>query len=110
MTAAEKSIAKGEPTAGDAVPETIICAGCEQPIAKDAPHCPYCCGEDGRLGEVKRGAFLGAVFGLLGGSLLVAVWSSIVGPEQATWGPVLSIVLAGAVTGMIVGALRSRMG
>ncbi len=110
MAAAEKTISNGEPAASDALPDTVVCPGCEQSIAKDAPHCPYCCGEDGRLGAAKRGAFIGGVFGLLGGALLAAIWSSIVGPAQATWGPVLSIVVAGALTGMIVGAVRSRAG
>ena len=67
-------------------------------------------GEDGRRGAAKRGAFVGGVFGLLAGGLLTAVWSSAVGPEQASWGPVLSITLAATLAGMVVGAISNRKG
>jgi len=88
--------------------ETIICPSCEQSVPGDALYCPYCCGDDGRLGAAKRGAFIGGIFGLLGGGLTTALWSSFVGPEQATWGPVLTITLGGGGGGMLLGALINR--
>ena len=90
--------------------EMMVCPSCEQEVPKGSLYCPVCCGEDGRRGAVKRGAFVGGVFGLLAGGLLTAVWSSAVGPEQATWGPVLSITLAAALAGMVVGAISNRKG
>ncbi len=107
-SAADKSTVSGDPVNGDAVLEAVVCPACEQPVARGAAHCPHCHGDDGRRGAAKRGAFIGGVIGLLGGGLAVAVWSPIVGPQQATWGPVLSIMAAAAVIGIIVGALRSR--
>ena len=96
-----------QPMAGMA-PEMIICPSCEQAVPAGSLYCPYCCGEDGRRGASKRGAFIGGVFGLLAGGLLSAVWSSAVGPEQATWSPVLAITLAGGGIGIVVGVIRSR--
>ena len=88
----------------------MVCPSCEQEVPKGSLYCPFCCGEDGRRGAAKRGAFVGGVFGLLAGGLLTAVWSSAVGPEQASWGPVLSITLAAALAGMVVGAISNRKG
>ena len=88
--------------------ETIVCPSCEQAVPRGAPYCPYCCGEDGRRGVTKRGAFIGGVFGLLAGGLSSAVWSSLVGVEQATGKLVLAITLACAAVGAIVGAILSR--
>jgi hypothetical protein len=45
---------------------------------------------------------------LLAGGLSAAVWSSIVGPEQATGELVLAITLACAAMGIVLGAIRSR--
>lgn len=98
-----------QPMAGD-VREVMVCPSCEQEVPKGSLYCPYCCGADGRRGATKRGAFVGGVFGLLAGGLLTAVWSSVVGPEEATWGPVLSITLAATAAGMVVGAIGNRKG
>jgi len=105
-----KSPDSGEVASSDLRPDAPVCPACEQPIAPNAAYCPHCYGDDGRRGAVKRGAFVGGIFGLLGGGLLVAVWSPIVGPQQATWGSVLSIMAAAALAGIVVGALRSRAG
>ncbi|WP_300453355.1 hypothetical protein [Accumulibacter sp.] len=88
--------------------ETIICPSCERQVAAGSLYCPYCCGEDGRRGATKRGAFVGGVFGLLAGGLLTALWSSVVGPEKATWGVVFAITIGGGVFGMVVGAISNR--
>ena len=50
--------------------ETIICPSCEQSVPGDALYCPYCCGDDGRLGAAKRGAFIGGIFGVILGWLV----------------------------------------
>ncbi|HMX22536.1 MAG: hypothetical protein RKO68_05010 [Candidatus Accumulibacter sp.] len=55
-----------------------------------------------------RGAFIGGIFGLLAGGLVAAGWSNLVGPEQATWGPVLAITFGVGGTGAILGALSNR--
>jgi hypothetical protein len=77
----------------------IFCRSCEQLVPGGSLYCPHCCGEDGRRGAFRRGAFIGGVFGLLAGGLSAAVWSSIVGPEQATGELVLAITLACAAMG-----------
>ncbi|SBT06279.1 conserved hypothetical protein [Candidatus Accumulibacter aalborgensis] len=97
-----------ETLATGADPETIVCPSCEQAVPRSALYCPYCCGEDGRRGATKRGFFIGGVFGLLAGGLFSAVWSSLVGPEQATGQLVLAITLACGAAGAIGGAILSR--
>ena len=89
---------------------TIVCASCERELPGDSLYCPYCCGEDGQLGAVKRGAFIGGVLGLMAGGLVAALWSSIVGPERATWGMVFGIALCCAVGGLLLGMMRKRKG
>ncbi len=96
------------PTKVDAMPATIVCPSCEREVPGDAAHCPYCCGDDGRRGATKRGAFVGGVFGLLAGGLLAALWSSIVGPEQASGEVVVAMTLACATSGAVLGAMSSR--
>lgn len=86
----------------------IVCPSCEREVPGTALYCPYCCGDDGRSGAMTRGAFIGGIFGLLAGGLAAAFWSSLVGPEQATWWPVLAIALGGGGGGMIIGALSNR--
>ena len=88
----------------------ILCRSCEQLLPAGSPYCPHCCGEDGRRGAIKRGAFIGGVFGLLAGGLAAAVWSSIVGPEQATGELVLAITLACAAICSVLGAIHHRKG
>lgn len=88
----------------------IICPSCERVLPSTSQYCPYCCGEDGRRGALTRGAFLGAVFGLLGGGLATAVWASIIGPEHAPWGPAMTITLAGGVIGVLAGVWTNRKG
>ncbi len=96
-----------QPAPGDA-PEMIVCGSCERLLPGDSRYCPFCCGADGRRGETGRGAFLGALFGLVSGSLVVAAWSSVVGPERTGWNMVLVILLAFITTGVVVGVIRSR--
>lgn len=88
--------------------DTVVCAGCEREVPNGSIYCPYCCGEDGQLGAVKRGGFIGGVMGMIAGGLIAAFWSSIVGPERGTWGMVFGITLGGAVTGLILGMVRQR--
>jgi hypothetical protein len=89
-------------------PPTVTCESCEREVPKDAAFCPYCCGEDGQLGAVKRGAFVGGILGLMGGGIGAAVWSSIVGPERGSWGVVLGIALGGVLAGVVLGMIRRR--
>ncbi len=91
-------------------PAMIVCPSCERALPPTSQYCPYCCGEDGRRGALTRGAFLGAVFGLLGGGLATAVWASIIGPEQAPWGPAMTITLTGGVLGVLAGLWMNRKG
>jgi hypothetical protein len=86
----------------------IFCRSCEQLVPAGSLYCPHCCGEDGRRGAIKRGAFIGGVFGLLAGGLAAAVWSTIVGPEQATGELVATITLAFAAIGVVSGAIHNR--
>ncbi len=88
--------------------ENIVCPSCERELPGNALYCPYCCGDDGRSGALARGAFIGGIFGLLAGGLATALWSSIVGQTQATWGPVLAITLGGGGAGMLIGAMLNR--
>jgi len=89
-------------------PAMIVCPSCGRAVPIASSYCPYCCGEDGRRGAARRGAFLGGVFGLLAGGLATAVWSSIIGPEQAPWGPVVTITLVGGMAGIVIGAWVNR--
>ena len=98
---------RAQPSGGP-VPEMIFCRSCEQLVPGGSLYCPHCCGEDGRRGAIRRGAFIGGVFGLLAGGLAAAVWSSVVGSEQATGESVLAITLACATMGIVLGAIRSR--
>lgn len=97
-----------EPGVVGGTPGTIVCPSCEREVPGDASHCPYCCGDDGRRGAIKRGAFVGAVFGLLTGGLLAALWSSIVGPERASGEVVIAMTLALAMSGALLGAMHNR--
>ena len=90
------------------VPKVVVCPGCERDVPNGAIYCPYCCGKDGRSGALKRGAFIGGVCGLMVGGVLAAIWFSVVGPERATWGVTLAVVVACLTTGMLWGMLRLR--
>ena len=92
----------------DDVPKLVVCPGCERAVPNGAIYCPHCCGQDGRDGALKRGAFIGGLGGLMVGGVVAAIWSSVVGPERATWGVTFAVVVAGVATGMIWGMLRQR--
>lgn len=96
----------GEPRAS----AMIVCRSCERRMPADLSFCPHCCGDDGRRGACLRGAFVGGVFGMLGGGLASAVWSSMTGLETTAWMPVLLVVLAVTVVGMAAGAIAGRKG
>lgn len=87
---------------------TITCESCEREVPNGSIYCPYCCGEDGREGAIKRGGFVGGIFGLMAGGIVAAIWSSIVGPERGTWGMVLGITMGSVVTGVLLGMIRQR--
>jgi ABC-type uncharacterized transport system permease subunit len=42
------------------------------------------------------------------GGVAAAIWSSVVGPERATWGLTFGVVVAGMAIGMLWGILRQR--
>jgi len=92
----------------DLVPKVVVCPGCEREVPHGATYCPYCCGKDGRGGALRRGGFIGGIGGLMLGGVLAAIWSSVVGPERATWGLTFGIVVASVVAGMLWGMLRRR--
>lgn len=89
-------------------PRTVVCGSCGHEVPNGAIYCPRCCGEDGQLGAVKRGGFIGGVLGMMAGGIVAAIWSSIVGPERGTWGMVFGITLGAAVTGLMLGMIRQR--
>ena len=86
--------------------QSVTCENCEREVSAESLHCPYCCGQDGRLGAFRRGAFTGGVLGLMAGGVGTAVLLSFVGPEYNTWsvvsGVVLCFVFAGAVLGVMI--------
>jgi len=90
--------------------KTIVCESCEREVPADSVHCPYCCGEDGRLGALKRGAFTGGILGLLAGGVGAAVLLSIIGPEYNTWSVVSGIMLGFVVVGAVLGIRAGRNG
>ena len=89
-------------------PKTITCHNCEREVPADSLHCPHCCGEDGRAGASRRGAFFGGTFGLLGGGVTAAIWTSVFGAEHNTWGQVSGIILACVLVGAVLGIISSR--
>jgi len=89
-------------------PAPKVCPGCEREVPCGAAYCPYCCGQDGRGGARRRGAFIGAIGGLMVGGVAAAIWSSLVGPENVTWGLTFGVVLAGMAIGILCGVLRQR--
>ncbi len=103
-----KPIHVAEPPTREGESEMIFCRSCEQLVPAGSLYCPHCCGEDGRRGAIRRGAFIGGVFGLLAGGLAAAVWSTLVGPEQASGELVVTITLACATIGVVFGAIHNR--
>lgn len=110
MPPAENPRSLAEQAPAEVGEEGMLCPSCERLVPAGSSYCPYCCGEDGRRGAIKRGVFIGGVFGLLAGGLAAAVWSSIVGPEQATGELVLAITLACAAVCSVLGAIHHRKG
>lgn len=108
MRPGEAPIRVAEQPTREGASEMIFCRSCEQLVPAGSLYCPHCCGVDGRRGAIKRGAFIGGVFGLLAGGLAAAVWSTIVGPEQATGELVVAITLACAAIGVVFGAIYNR--
>lgn len=89
----------------DGDPAMIVCPSCEQLVPQGSSYCPHCCGEDGRRGAIGRGAMFGWLFGFLVGGLASAAWSSVVGTEQTTWTPVLTMTFGCALAGVVIGIL-----
>lgn len=108
MNAEGNRVTVAEPPTRENGSEMIFCRSCEQLVPAGSLYCPHCCGKDGRRGALRRGAFIGGVFGLLAGGLAAAVWFTIVGPEQATGEPVVTITLACAAIGVVLGAIHNR--
>ena len=90
------------------VAQRVVCPACERELPKESLHCPYCCGDDGHQGALMRGAYIGAIVGLMVGGVAAAVWSTVVGPERATWELTLGVVAACVTTGLIWGILHQR--
>ena len=95
----EAAIDAGQTPAAD----SITCHNCEREVPGGSAHCPHCCGDDGRRGAARRGAFFGGILGLLGGAVGAAMWSSIFAPEHNTWGVVSGIMAVCAVAGAVLG-------
>lgn len=95
---------------GSAAAKSIVCESCERAVPADSAHCPYCCGDDGRLGALKRGAFTGGILGLMAGGVGAAVLLSIIGPEYNTWSVVSGIMLGFVVIGAVLGIRAGRNG
>lgn len=86
----------------------VVCPSCERELPKGSLHCPYCCGDDGDQGALMRGAYVGAIVGLMVGGIVAAVYSSLVGPDNATWELTLGVVVACVTAGLIWGVLHQR--
>jgi hypothetical protein len=87
---------------------TRMCENCERAVPADSLHCPHCCGDDGQLGAVKRGAFTGGILGLMAGGVGTAILLAIIGPEYNTWGIVSGIMLGFVVVGAVMGIMSHR--
>ena len=90
------------------VVQHVVCPSCERELPKGSLHCPYCCGDDGDQGALMRGAYIGAIVGLMVGGIVAAVYSSLVGTDNATWGFSMGVVVACVTTGLIWGVLHQR--
>lgn len=101
----DQGIGQGNPDA-----KTIVCESCEREVPADSLHCPHCCGEDGQLGALRRGAFTGGILGLMAGGVSAAVLLSIFGPEYNTWSMVSGIVLGFVIAGAVLGMISHRKG
>lgn len=92
----------------DPIVQNVVCPACERELPKGSLHCPSCCGDDGHQGALMRGAYIGAIVGLMVGGIVAAVWSTLVGPDRATWGMTLGLVVACVTAGLIWGILHQR--
>jgi hypothetical protein len=88
--------------------KTITCENCEREVPADSVHCPHCCGEDGQLGAIKRGAYTGGILGMMAGGVSVAMFLSVFGPEYNTWGIVSGTILGFVLVGAGLGINNSR--
>lgn len=88
--------------------KTVTCENCEREVPADSLHCPYCCGEDGRLGALKRGAYTGGILGMMVGGVSTAMFLSLFGPEYNTWSVVSGIIFGFVLVGAALGINNSR--
>ena len=88
--------------------KVMVCPGCAREVPSGAPYCPYCCGEDGRECALRRGGFIGGIFGLMAGGLAASVWFAFIGPEHATWNATLGMVFGGVIAGLVLGLIHQR--
>jgi hypothetical protein len=88
--------------------KTITCENCEREVPAGSLHCPYCCGEDGQRGELKRGAYTGGILGMIVGAVSTAMFLSLFGPEYNTWPVVSGIILCFIIVGAALGINNSR--
>jgi Na+/proline symporter len=88
--------------------KTITCENCEREVPAGSLHCPYCCGEDGQRGELKRGAYTGGILGMIVGAVCTAMFLSLFGPEYNTWPVVSGIILGFVIVGAALGVNNSR--
>jgi hypothetical protein len=87
-------------------PAVVKCARCGQEVANGTVYCPHCCGAQGRQAAIIRGAFRGALFGLLVGAVIAGCWSVFLGADRASWGRALAVVVTCLATGMMWGMIR----
>lgn len=93
---------------GNTPQKALVCPGCAREVPHGSLYCPYCCGEDGREGALRRGGFIGGIFGLMAGGLAASVWFAIIGPERADWNVTLAMVFGGVITGLVLGMIHQR--
>lgn len=90
----------------DGFPAVVKCARCGREVANGTVYCPHCCGAQGRQAALTRGALRGGLLGLLVGVLIAACWSAVLGPDRATWGRALAVVVTCFATGLMWGMIR----
>lgn len=90
----------------DDAPPTVVCPNCARDVQNGSIYCPHCCGKKDRIGAIQRSGFVGGAVGLALGVVASAVWTTLAGPERATWGIVFGVTTACATTGAVLALAR----